>query len=208
MARPVGRPRKVANTDYKEPMNLPEKSVLEPDALPANYDEDTYDESEGLPQQASPEGVVVTDQRAAPTQGQLAQSQVDLAHAIRTLADSQPVKRVPWAKFKTRSPFNPTGNKKRKLTRRCYQNGFPMNIKKLHDEEIVMLNKVVPGRYMNGLVTLIQVQNGGNTDLHIVYENKSFDQRLALKSEFRNLKEMLSICLDEAKTRKETIVTV
>ena len=196
---------KVKDTNYTEPMDLPEKTVIEPDALPANYDEDTYDESEGLPQSAAPEGVVLTD---APTQGQLAQSQIDLANAIRTLADSQPVKRVPFAKFKTRSPFNPTGNKKRKLTRRCYQNGFPMMIKKLFDEEIDMLNKISAGKYMDGLVTIIIAQNGGNSDLHIVYDNKSFDQRLALKSHFRNLREMLSICLDEAKARKETVVTV
>jgi hypothetical protein len=185
-----------------------DKVVIEPEPLPEGYDEN-YDESDQ--EQGSvavpSTGVVLTDE-APVTQSQLAESQMMLTKALTALVDSQPVKRVTFAKFKTRSPFNPTGNKRRKLTRRCYQNGFPMDIKKLHDEEIAMLNKLTPGKYFNQLVTVIQVQTGGNTDLHIVYENKSFDQRLALKSEFRHLREMLSIMLDEAKQRGETVVTV
>lgn len=203
----------VKNAPAREPMNLSKKTRIEPDPLPQGADDDSYDESdESRPEaQRAQEGVVLTDSGngAAPvTQDQLARSTVALAGAIQTLADSQPVKRVPWAKFKTRSPFNPTGNKKRKLLRRIYQNGYPVNIKKLFDEEIAMFNKIEPGRYMDGLVTIVQVQTGGNTDLHVVYANKSFDQRLALKSNFRNLREMLSICLDESKQRGKTIVTV
>lgn len=201
----------VKDAPAREPMNLSKKTVIEPDPYPQGADDDNYDESDESRPEAhrAPEGVVLTDSASAPvTQDQLARSTVALAGAIQTLADSQPVKRVPWAKFKTRSPFNPTGNKKRKLLRRIYQNGYPVNIKKLFDEEIAMFNKVEPGRYMGGLVTIVQVQTGGNTDLHIVYANKSFDQRLALMSSFRNLREMLSICLDEAKQRGKTVVTV
>lgn len=197
----------VKNAPAREPMNLSGKTVIEPDPLPRGADEDEdYDESDESRPEAQAQGIQLTD--APITQNDLARSQMQLAGAIQTLADSQPVKRVPWAKFKTRSPFNPTGNKRRKLTRRIYQNGYPVMIKKLFDEEIAMLNKLESGRYMEGLVTVVQVQTGGNTDLHIVYNNKSFDQRLALKSNFRNLREMLSICLDEAKQRGKTVVTV
>ena len=137
-----------------------------------------------------------------PTSGQLAQ-------VIQTLVDSQPVKRVPFAKRKVRSPFNPTGNRKRKLTRRCYQNGFGMDVKKLFDEEISLLNQLEPGRYLNNMVTVNVVENGGNTDLHIQYKNKTPDDKLALSAEFRSLREMLKRCVEEAaekKTRKRAPV--
>lgn len=196
----------VKDAPAREPMALSKKTVIEPDPLPQGADDDSYDESDESRPEAAPQGVQLSD--APITQNDLARSQIQLAGAIQTLADSQPVKRVPWSKFKTRSPFNPTGNKKRKLTRRIYQNGYPVNIKKLFDEEIAMFNKIEPGRYMEGLVTIVKVQTGGNTDLHVVYNNKSFDQRLALKSNFRNLREMLSICLDEMKQRGKTVVTV
>lgn len=123
-----------------------------------------------------------------PTQGQLAK-------AIQAIADSQPVKRVPYAKFKTRSPFNPRGIRRRKLTRRCYQNGFPMDVRKLHDEEISLLNQLKPGRYIDNLVTVVEAQNGENVDLHLVYKNKTIDQRMANAAQWRNLREMLKRCV-------------
>lgn len=148
-----------------------------------------------LPLDSSSEDQVVAVARNTdndtPTQGQLAK-------AIQGLIDSAPVKRVPFAKFKTHSPFNPTGNKKRKLSRRCYQNGFPMDIRKLHDEEISLLNQLRPGRFIKGLVTVREILNGGNTDLHIYYANQTIDQRMANKQEWRNLGELLKRCLDES----------
>lgn len=128
----------------------------------------------------------------APTQGQLAK-------AIQALADSAPVRRVPFAKFKTRSPFNPTG-KRRKLSRRCYQNGYPMNIKTLHSKEIELLERLQPGKYINGMVGISVQENGGNTDLHIAYKNKNIDDRMANKSEWRNLEQLLQRCVDEAES--------
>ena len=137
----------------------------------------------------------VNPDNQALTQGQLAQ-------VLQTLIDSSPVKKVPYAKFKTRSPFNPTGRKDRELLRRCYQNGYAMKIETLRDAEIDLLNRVKPGRYITGqngekMVTIGIVQKGGNTDLHIVYRNASVDDRFANKHEFRDLESLLQRCIEE-----------
>src|SRR3990167_4194699 len=76
-----------------------------------------------------------------------------LAEVLEKIIDSSPVKRLPFAKFKTRSPFNPTGNKRRKLTRVCYQNGAMLPIKVINDEEIALLNRIKPGKYLQNVVT-------------------------------------------------------
>jgi hypothetical protein len=121
----------------------------------------------------------------------------DLAAAVHALAKGQEtlinsqVRKVPFANHKPRSSFNPTGKKRRKLTRRCYQNGYPMNINLLHDEEIELLNRLQAGKYLNGLVTVRVEDKGAESALNIIYRNKSVDERFALKNEFRDLREFL-----------------
>lgn len=127
----------------------------------------------------------------------------DLAKAIMALVQTQTavaqsvVHKVPYANHKPRSTFNPAGNKKRKLKRRCYQNGYPMNIALLHDVEIEALNRLKGGKYLNGLVTVRTDDRGEDSTLNILYRNKSIDERMALKSEFRNLTEFLKRAVEE-----------
>jgi len=192
-------------------MNLPKTTTVsfdEPVVSEASSPDDEY----LLGQRTSEDDALEQEKEAetAPgvTNNQLAEAIMQLAKSQQAMVDSQPVKRVPWSKFKTRSPFNPTGNRKRKLSRRCYQNGYPMDVRKLFDEEIALLNQLRPGKYFSGLVTVYEVTTGGNVDLHIHYLNKSFDQRLALKSEFKNLREMLRGCVEEASKRGPTTIRV
>lgn len=129
---------------------------------------------------------------------QLVQIMGQLGIAVQTLADNQPTKKIPFAKFKTKSPFNPTGRKGRKLTRRVYQNYHRVDVKKLHDEEIALLNQIKPGRYLNGVLTIREVMNGADTDLHFLYDNKSQDQKFTVMREFRgHFTEMLKRCIND-----------
>lgn len=135
---------------------------------------------------------------SAGTADLLAQATIQLGQAIQAMNDSGPIKKVPFSKFKTKSPFNPTGNKKRKLTRRVYQNHYRVDVKKLHDEEIALLNILKPGRYLNGVLTVREIQNGQETDLHLLYDNKSTDQKFTVMREFRgHFTEMLKRCVNE-----------
>ena len=120
-----------------------------------------------------------------------------LAEVLEKIVDSSPVKKVPFSKFKTRSPFNPTGAR-RKLDCRFYQNGYPVNIDKLTPKEVPLFNELAgllkPGDIVKAknLLSWTKVQKGGNMDVHLIYKNKSQDERMALKSEFRNLTDMLT----------------
>jgi len=127
----------------------------------------------------------------------------DLARAIHALAKGQEalvnsqVRKVPYANHKPRSSFNPAGKKKRKLKRVCYQNGYVMNVVLLHDREIDLLNQLQGGKYLNGLVTVKVDDRGSESTLNIIYRNKTVDERMALKSEFRNLAEFLERAVKE-----------
>jgi len=122
----------------------------------------------------------------------LATSVAALSEGQRQAALAQGPKRVFYHQLRPRTPFNPGGHKDRKLTRRCYQNGSPMFVDRLHDDEIALMNQVKPGAYFDGLVVIREQVTGSETDLHITYSNRDINQVLALKSHFRNLKELLS----------------
>lgn len=104
--------------------------------------------------------------------------------------------KVPLSKFKTRSPFNPTGRKGRKLSRRVYQNGFPVLVTRLHDNEIELLEQVTPGNYLNNTVAIRESKNGASIDLHIVYKNKTIDQRMS--KSWHGFSDLLGKCVREA----------
>lgn len=127
-----------------------------------------------------------------------------LATSVQRFVDVQnedrPIKKVPWSRYKPKSVFNPTGDKKRKLTRRCYQNNHRLFIPNLYDEEISLLNQVEPGTYIDGLVTIVERQNGENLDLHILYRNATQAQRMENLTYWRNLGELLKRCLNEGPT--------
>jgi len=166
----MGRPKGSKNTVKGEP----EVTVM---GLEPIEDEEDYVEPE------APE----------PSQKEINKALVETMQAV---VNSQPVKRVPWAKFKTKSSFNPTGNRKRKLDRRFYQNGNRVFVPVLHDEEIALLNQIEPGTYIKGMVKVFEQDNGTNTDLHIVYKTGK-EHQLANSQEWRSLTEMLKRCVTE-----------
>jgi len=178
--RGPGRPKKVVSPAAEEPTVIdfgPEDPELTPE------------EGEEVAQVAQESEPIIT-------QGDLARAIHALAKGQEALVNSQ-VRKVPYANHKPRSAFNPQGKKKRKLTRVCYQNGYVMNVVLLHDREIELLNTVQGGKYLNGLVTVKIDDRGSETTLNIIYKNKTVDERMALKSEFRNLKEFLERAVKE-----------
>jgi len=62
------------------------------------------------------------------------------------------------------------------LKRPAFQNGFPVNPSGLSDEVIDRLATVKPGKYLGGAVT---VAIDGNDGIHLIYKNKTVEQRMA-----------------------------
>lgn len=98
---------------------------------------------------------------------------------------------------KINTPWTPKdGSPKLKLKRKMYQHGLVMDEDFLTNEEIALLNKVRPGRFMNGHVNVRRRKDWG---IDIDYPVKTAAQRMRLASEFRirSLTELLERCLEE-----------
>lgn len=135
----------------------------------------------------------------------------DLAEAIvsATEQSSGVRRRIPFGQQKIRSPFNPTGNRNRKLKKVFYQAGFRLGVKTLTDAEIDLLHKLKPGLYIDNLVRVIERQGaGGEMEVFINYSNSTADQRMALGSRIggnpkkTGLQRMLEMILAEYEEQK------
>lgn len=123
---------------------------------------------------------------------------------IETLKSIMPLQQVPFARFKTRSSFNPSG-KRRLMKRICYQNGYRCNVKTLFDEEISLIERLKPGRYIQNLVT-VTLERSGDSDedkVHIHYSNRTPDQRMTFKNHVRSFVSLLRKCVNEAEARAQ-----
>ena len=140
-----------------------------------------------------------TSDAAAP--GQV--TATDLTALVQSIQAMTPKKKVLFSEFKTKSPFNPTGNKKRKLTRIAYQNGARIRIAALFDEEIKLFNSLPEGRFIENLVTVRKVggSNGGLDQVHIEYSNRTHDQRMAIAMHIRSFVGLLRQIHEEAKAQ-------
>ena len=101
------------------------------------------------------------------------------------------------------TPWTPTdGSPKLTLKRKMYQHGIPINENRVTNEEIQLLNKLRPGTYCDGFITVVRRRDKG---LNIDYPFKTPAQRLQLVNSFgvRNLSELVQRCLTEAALQKK-----
>ncbi len=80
-------------------------------------------------------------------------------------------------------------NPKPKLTRKMFQNGYPVDAEVLSAKEIEALNRIThSGRYLDRRVEVIVNDDGGDGEVvQIRYANKTPDQRFENKSHFLNI---------------------
>jgi len=104
-------------------------------------------------------------------------------------------KKTPW------SP--PPGEAKLKLKRKFFQHGIPLSEKRLTNEQIALCNKVRPGSYCDGFVT---VQRRRDKGINIAYPVRTPQQRLKLVNQFgiRNFTELLQYVIKEAEMPKKS----
>ena len=133
-----------------------------------------------------------------------------LLEAIReqtaALTASMPQRKVLFSQFKTRSPFNPTG-RRRKLKFIVYQNGYRCNPKTLNDTEFNTINsgKIRPGQYLSKIVTVRVVKADSAEDddkIFISYNNKTPDQRMMNKDHWNGFADLLNKIVAEGEARK------
>jgi hypothetical protein len=131
---------------------------------------------------------------------QLAQS---IAKGITEAASQTgPIRQVPITRYRGRTVFNPTGappHKRPQFTRDYYQNGKQLEAHVQFDKDIVMLNQLKPGRYLDRKVEVIErySENGEANQLEIRYPSATPDDRFAMTKYFRSFTELLERILAE-----------
>lgn len=128
----------------------------------------------------------------------------ELAQAIKAaVEETAPIKQVHISRYSAVTPFNPTGKKVRtKLNCNFTQNGARVNIARLTDEELELINKLKPGRFFERRVEVVERIENGERDIDIRYNNATNEQRMENKNLFRNLRELLQGCVDQQKPVK------
>lgn len=127
------------------------------------------------------------------------------AALVQAINLTKPVEKKTFATRKAKTPWTPAdGSPKPKLKRAAHQHGMEIDEDKLSVEEILLFNKLRPGRFLNGLVTVTRRRDRG---IDISYPVKTAAQRLKLVNLFgiRNLTELLAMCVNEAQNPPKQI---
>jgi hypothetical protein len=92
-------------------------------------------------------------------------------------------KQVPYGQHNVKSKLNPTGSRNRRLKTPVLQNGNRIDVNFIDDEAIELLSHIKPGRYLDRLVTVVQMEDdisGEKGVIDIRYRTKTADQRMAI----------------------------
>ena len=119
----------------------------------------------------------------------------DLVKAIVAL---QPPRKIGADEYVAHTPFHPDGRVGERLRRRSFQNGRRLDEEFLTDQEIRLVNALVPGKFVDGLITVRAVDQGPDTDLHIYYRSATHDQLIALSAHVNSFRALLQKCLADA----------
>jgi hypothetical protein len=202
MPRPKGSKNKPKSepTDFEIEQAESDEEVLAASSEDEDVDDDMAEEDDRPPQGMTRVAEVNTSRVSGPN---------EFLEAFReqtaALVDMMPAKKVPFSRFKTRSPFNPTG-RKRKLKVVLYQNGYRANPKTLTDTEFDIINssKVRPGQYLSKIVT-VRVDRAVSAEdqdkLYISYHNKTPDQRMMNKDHWNGFDDLLRKIVAESEAR-------
>lgn len=129
---------------------------------------------------------------------------VDVLERLTKIQEQQPIPQQSMAQAKHITPWNPTGAKMRpRLKRRVFQNGHPLSDGRLHDEEILLLNGLKPGRYRNRQWLVLERDMEGTSSLHLYIPDATEAQRLEnARLAPRGLADVLLLIHEEMKTPK------
>lgn len=114
------------------------------------------------------------------------------------LAANNP-KKVTYGAFLKRPTANhPLGLLSPKLSRNYFQNGRLITYDTVNDAQVLLLNRIThSGRYLDRKVEVIVRDEGGDSQsVELRYSNASIDQRMDLKSLFRNFTELVTQIVD------------
>ena len=136
-----------------------------------------------------------TDEVETPTSNA---SQELVAALVQAINATKPVEKKNPVNRKVNTPWTPKdGSPKLKLKRAMYQHSILLDADMLTNKQIELLNKLKPGSFLDGWVTVRRRRDKG---VDIDYKIKTAAQRLRLVNQFgiRDFDELLERCIDEA----------
>jgi hypothetical protein len=99
------------------------------------------------------------------------------------------------------SPWNPTGRRDMPSPRnQIFQHGMPVNPMMMTAEEIILANKLKPGRYVNRTVEVTRSTDGS---LNITWPNKRIDQRMEFNGKFPTFASLCNTIIAERAQKEE-----
>lgn len=113
-------------------------------------------------------------------------NQERLTETLEALKSAQPARDVNFADQEYQAALREST---RELKRPAFQNGFEVNPVGLSDETIDRLAKLKPGTYIGGRV---RVAVDGQDAIHLIYKNKSVEQRFENERVFGSFSELVS----------------
>lgn len=116
---------------------------------------------------------------------QIGASQSQMAGTIAALQQNQVPRDV---NFSDQDYQDRLRGQTRVLLRPAYQNGFEVNPSGLSDVTILRLSQLVPGQYLGGLIT---VAVDGNKAIHLIYKNRTPDQRMIFQQRVQSFSHMV-----------------
>jgi hypothetical protein len=125
---------------------------------------------------------------------QLAESQAMIAKLLANQARVLPRRRKTLREFLKERP-------QKRLIRPVFQNGREVNPAGLSDETIKRLDTVATGIYGNGMLNVIRLTDGLHSRIHIMYSNKSIEQRMAFYMQFPSFTSIVNTVVSEMKAR-------
>lgn len=117
---------------------------------------------------------------------------------VEAINQTKPVEKKTAANRKPKNAWTPKdGSPKLKLKRKMYQHGIPIDPDMETNEVVDLLNRVKPGRYLDGWVKVFRRRDKG---VDIDYPIKTSAQRLKLSSQFgiTSFKGLLERCIEES----------
>lgn len=128
---------------------------------------------------------------------------MQLASAIGTaVAEAMAInnpKKVTYGAYLKRPTLNhPLGLLSPKLARQYFQNGRLISYDQVNDEQVLLLNRIThSGRYLDRRVEVVVRDEGGDgQSVDIRYKNVGIDDRMELKSLFRNFTDLVRQIVD------------
>lgn len=115
---------------------------------------------------------------------------------------AKPIEKKTILTYTGKNPWSPPdGEAKLKLKRTMYIHSLMINPDQVSNAEIKLLNKVRPGRYCDGFISVERRRDKG---INITWPIKTVDQRMRMSAIYgiRNLEELLQRCIDEDRAPK------